>query len=93
MHADQGDANHPQLMAQLLSAHQIQEEVSEIAAGASDWAKQHASGHQRPSAQTAPDDYKGLCRLCLIPIELVQLPATQLQPDVQCLVSPVATAV
>lgn len=79
-------------MAQVLSAHQIQDEVSELAAAASDWVKHHASDYQSPSGSTAPDDYKGLCRLCLVPIELMQLPAMQLQPGVQCLVSPVAPA-
>ena len=49
--------------------------------------RQHAPPSQGASNDSFPLDHKGLCRLCLVPIELVQLPTVQLQPDVGCLVS------
>lgn len=88
------EADQVQLLSHALNAHQVQDEVAEVAAAASDWMRQHASsGHQRRFNDSSSLDYRGLCRLCLIPTELVQLPTLQLQHDLHCLVSAVLTAV
>lgn len=77
----------PQQLAGALGAHQVQDEVAEVAAAASEWMRQHTPPGQGPSNDSLPLNHKGLCRFCLVPIELVQLPTLQLQPDVDCLVS------
>lgn len=82
----------PQQLAGAFGAHQVQDEVAAVAAAASEWMSQHAPPGHAPSNDSPPSDYKGLCRLCLVPIELVQLPTLQLQPDVECLVSLMVTA-
>lgn len=61
--------------------------MAEIAAAAAEWIGQHVPAGQGPCNGLSPSDYRGLCKLCLVPIELVQMPTLQLQPDVQCLVS------
>lgn len=80
-----------QHLAAALSAQQVQDEVAEIAVAASEWIGQHAPSGQEPSNDLSSSDYKGLCRLCLVPIDLVQMPTLQLQPDVHCLVSVMVT--
>lgn len=80
-----------QQLAGVIGAHQVQDEVAEIAAAAAEWSGQHAPSGQGPSNGSSPSDNRGLCKLCLVPIELVQMPTLQLQPDVQCLVSVVVT--
>ena len=89
-----GDAHEDetQLLTHALSAQHLQREVSEAASRAAGWWQQQtpAAEQAQPEALAvaAPGlDQAELCRLCLLPTEVVQLPALQLESGKQCLVS------
>lgn len=71
-----------------MHAQQIKNEVSRVEARSSEWMSQQASSEPEGlSSATQQLHPHRVCALSLLPIELVDLPAMQLQPELQCLVS------
>ena len=89
-----GDAHEDeaQLLTHALSAQHLQREVSEAASRAAEWWQQQTPAVEQAEAEVVTEAASGLdqpqlCRLCLLPTEVVQLPALQLESGKQCLVS------
>ena len=75
-------------LADALQAQQLQNEVAEAAVQTADWLRHNVSPELQDLAKAPLQLQHGeLCRLCLMPTAVVQLPVMHLQSGMQCLVS------
>ena len=78
-------------LAAALSAAAVQEEVQDLADQAALWLKQQQPADSADSVDAqlgaASVQHEGLCRLCLLPLQVMQIPDVEMQPGKHCLVS------
>ncbi len=83
------EVDHQQSLASVLAASTVQQEVQAIAHQSAEWLRRQPKVSESLDASLGPFlfEREGLCRLCLLPVDVLQMPALEVEPGRQCLVS------
>lgn len=76
-----------QSMSTLLTAQEVQQQVQGNTQQALEWLAQSQPQHADSSSAPASMQHEGLCKLSLLPVDVMEMATVQLAPGRHCLVS------